>query len=149
MTQSDTKIINHSITRFLARREHSYQELLQKLSKKGFCPEKCTQQMNQFVERGLQSNQRFVESFVRNAYLNGKGPQFIRNSMHAHDINESDANIQIENEDYDWFTLAQKVREKKFGENKPTDFVLKQKQMRFLQYRGFEQEQIKYAVSGD
>jgi regulatory protein len=34
---------------------------------------------------------------------------------------------------------------KRFGDPLPDDWIDKQKQMRFLQYRGFTQEQIKYA----
>ncbi|MFW8590202.1 regulatory protein RecX [Glaciecola sp. 2405UD65-10] len=145
MTETDTKIINHAITRFLARREHSYAELLEKLLKKGFDENKCEQQLRQFKEKNIQSNSRFVESFVRNAYMNGKGPQFIRQSMYQHQINEQDANEFISSEEFDWYESATRVREKRFGSDMPIDFTAKQKQMRFLQYRGFEQAHINHA----
>ena len=47
----------------------------------------------------------------------------------------------------DWNELAAEVRRKKFGASLPVDFNRKAKQMRFLQYRGFEQAQIQAAVS--
>lgn len=145
MTDTDTKIINQSITRFLSRREHSHAELLEKLTNKGLSPQLCMQQLAKFREKDIQSDQRFVESFVRNAYMNGKGPQFVRQSMYAHQINESVANLAIQNEEYDWYNLACEVREKKFGSATAIDFPTKQKQMRFLQYRGFEQDHINAA----
>jgi len=47
----------------------------------------------------------------------------------------------------DWFELARQVRVRKFGENLPAEFAEKARQMRFLQYRGFDAEQIQVAVS--
>jgi len=46
----------------------------------------------------------------------------------------------------DWFELARHVRTRKFGDALPGDFTEKARQMRFLQYRGFEAEQIQAAV---
>jgi regulatory protein len=46
---------------------------------------------------------------------------------------------------FDWFESSKAVRVKRFGDPLPADWTDKQKQMRFLQYRGFTQEQIKYA----
>jgi len=43
--------------------------------------------------------------------------------------------------------LATEVRLKKFGTAEPRDFKEKARQMRFLQYRGFEQEHIQAALT--
>ena len=45
----------------------------------------------------------------------------------------------------DWHGLARNVRLRKFGAGEPADFKAKAKQMRFLQYRGFEQDHIQSA----
>ena len=42
---------------------------------------------------------------------------------------------------------AREVREKKFGQEYPTDFNEKARQMRFLQSRGFDTDHIQAAVS--
>jgi regulatory protein len=47
----------------------------------------------------------------------------------------------------DWQQLAREIRLKKFGAERPVDFKEKARQMRFLQYRGFESDQIQAAVS--
>jgi regulatory protein len=47
----------------------------------------------------------------------------------------------------DWSALAREMRQKKFGADVPSDFKEKARQMRFLQYRGFEPSQIQAAVS--
>jgi regulatory protein len=43
-----------------------------------------------------------------------------------------------------WFAAAYKVWRKHFKGILPTDFLLRAKQMRFLQYRGFTREQIEF-----
>ena len=145
MSAEEAKIINQMITRYLSRREHSYFELTQKLTQKGFSLSACEKQLDLFAQRGIQSDDRYVQSMVRNAYHNGKGPQVIRQTLLQHKIDSPEIEACIHAEDFDWFTAAINVRIKKFGEAIPTDFTQKQKQKRFLQYRGFEQEQIKEA----
>lgn len=145
MSNSDTQIINQQLTRYLARREHSRAELMQKLVAKGFEPDLCSQQIECFEQRGLQSDERFCESFIRNAYANGKGPRHIHASLSQHDIDGSTISANFEALELDWFALACAVREKKFGDATPSDFSARQKQMRFLQYRGFSQDQITHA----
>lgn len=145
MSENQAKIINHAITRMLARREHSQYEVLQKLAAKEFDPRLCEQQLQIFIDRRLQSDQRYLESFVRSSFNKGKGPQNIRQSLKQHNIDGADVKACIYCDDYDWYDLASKVRTKRFGTKMPDDFASKQKQMRFLQYRGFEQEQINAA----
>jgi regulatory protein len=145
MTKDEAKIINNTIARLLSMREHSEFELLQKLNVKGFSPKLCEQQLQLFIDKRLQSDARYLESFVRSAFNKGKGPQHIRQSLKQHNIEGVEVKESIYNADFDWFELACKVREKRFGENPPADFHMKQKQMRFLQYRGFEQEHISAA----
>ena len=49
----------------------------------------------------------------------------------------------------DWFEQARQVREKKFGAELPVAFKEKTRQMRFLQYRGFDTDQIQHAMRVD
>jgi regulatory protein len=142
MSEDEAKIINHAITRLLSRREHSQYELVQKLVAKGLNEQLCYQQLQFFIDKRIQSDERYLEAYVRSAYLKGKGPQVIRQTLSQHNIEGVQVNEHIFIEDYDWFALAIEVRTKRFGEHAPEDFADKQKQMRFLQYMGFEQELI-------
>ncbi len=54
--------------------------------------------------------------------------------------------IALEETDVDWYELAREIRFKKFGASKPADFKAKARQMRFLQYRGFEPDHIQAAI---
>lgn len=145
MSVDEAKIINQTITRLLSMREHSQFELLRKLAVKGHCQLSSENQLQLFIEKGIQSDQRYLESYVRSAYLKGKGPQVIRQVLKQHNIEGTHVSEHIKNEDYDWYSLAAKVRNKRFGEILPCEGVAKLKQMRFLQYRGFEKEHIKAA----
>ena len=51
--------------------------------------------------------------------------------------------------DTDWHRLARDVRLRKFGRQQPADFKAKAKQMRFLQYRGFEPDHVQRAMDTD
>ena len=58
----------------LARREHARAELEQKLAAEGFDAEVAEGAVQKLVDEGLQSDRRFVESFVQSRIHQGKGP---------------------------------------------------------------------------
>ena len=53
----------------------------------------------------------------------------------------------VEATDTDWFRLAREVADRKFGRSPATEQKDRARRMRFLQYRGFNFDQIKYALS--
>ncbi|MFC4699880.1 regulatory protein RecX [Glaciecola siphonariae] len=140
---SDTRrVIRHTITRLLSRREHSQFELLTKLKQKELPEDECLSLIAQFAEKGLQSDQRYIESFVKSAYQRGKGPVFVEQSLQQQDIDSASARDIMQSDEFDWYEAAARVRQKRFGEDMPTDWNDIQKQKRFLQYRGFYQSHI-------
>ncbi|AUC87691.1 RecX family transcriptional regulator [Alteromonas sp. MB-3u-76] len=149
MSEFDRKIIIDAITSMLARREHSYSEVVRKLSQKGIESDDFLPILDEFRNRDLQSDHRFACSRARTLYLKGKGPRVIKLDLQQYGVDEGivrDALIEIE---ADWFESAKKVKTKKFGDFFETDYALRQKQKRFLQYRGFYQDHIDYAVSNE
>jgi len=145
MSDNDAKIIRHKLTRLLSRREHSQTELRKKLSDLEISSELIDDTIKKFAEKDIQSDVRFAEAVVRGAYHRGKGPVFIERELNNHNIDFALVRELVNDEDFDWFESSKAVRVKRFGEDLPDDWTAKQKQMRFLQYRGFAQEQIKYA----
>ncbi len=131
---------------FLARREYGQTELIQKLAEKGFDRHIAEQAISTLTEEGLQSDRRFAESFVQSRVNQGKGPVRIRLDLGQRGIRDAEIEIALDASDADWTVLAQEIRLKKFGRVKPADFKAKAKQMRFLQYRGFEPDQIQAAM---
>ena len=132
---------------YLARREHGRSELLEKVTRFGFDADVADDAVAQLVEDGLQSDVRFAEAFVRSRINQGKGPAKIRSDLREKGVNDGITEDGIREADQDWYALAAEVRLKKFGAQRPADFKEKARQMRFLQSRGFEQDQIQAAVS--
>ena len=132
---------------YLARREHGRSELLEKVTRFGFDADVADDAVARLVEDGLQSDVRFAEAFVRSRINQGKGPAKIRSDLREKGVNDGVTEDGIREADQDWYALAAEVRLKKFGAQRPADFKEKARQMRFLQSRGFEQDQIQAAVS--
>jgi regulatory protein len=132
---------------YLARREHGRVELLNKVRKFGFDANIAEDAIAQLVEDGLQSDQRFVDAFVRSRVNQGKGPARIRADLRERGINDSVVDDGLLDAKQNWYELASEVRLKKFGASRPVDFKDKARQMRFLQSRGFEPDHIQAAVS--
>ena len=132
---------------YLARREHGRAELLAKLEKAGFDPDISEDAVARLVDEGLQSDERFVEAFVRSRINQGKGPVRIRAELREHGVNGVVIDEALAAADENWYELAREVRLKKFGGGQPGDFKEKARQMRFLQSRGFDTDQIQFAVS--
>ena len=130
---------------FLARREYGLIEPVKKLADKGFDREVASDAVELLTSEGLQSDQRFADSFVQSRINQGKGPVRIRLDLGQRGIGDSTIEIALDEAGADWFELARQQRIKKFGHNVPTEFKEKARQMRFLQYRGFEQDQIQAA----
>ncbi len=139
------KEIRKKAMEFLARREYGQAELVKKLADKGYKRSVVEGEVAALSEEGLQSDTRFAESFVQSRINQGKGPVRIRADLSQRGIREGVVEGALEEADVDWFELAQAERTKKFGPEVPVEFKEKARQMRFLQYRGFEQDHIQSA----
>jgi regulatory protein len=131
----------------LARREHARAELELKLASAGFDTEVAEEAVQKLVDEGLQSDRRFVESFVQSRIRQGKGPVRIHADLGQRGIAAGLVDEILEQAGEDWYALAREVRAKKFSPSVPAEFRDKARQMRFLQYRGFEPDQVQAAVS--
>ena len=131
---------------FLARREYGQRELIRKLTGKGYALSAATKAVERLTGEGLQNDQRFAENYIQSRVNQGKGPVRIRVDLGQRGISEATVDDALAEADVDWITLAREVRIKKFGQGLPVDFKAKARQMRFLQYRGFEQSDIQAAV---
>ncbi|HSG97596.1 MAG TPA: regulatory protein RecX [Woeseiaceae bacterium] len=130
---------------FLARREYGQAELVKKLADKGYARSVVENEIAVLSDEGLQSDTRFAENFVQSRINQGKGPVRIRADLSRRGIRDGVIESAIEEAGCDWFDLAVRERVKKFGSELPEDFKEKARQMRFLQYRGFEQDHIQSA----
>ena len=132
---------------YLARREYGRRELQQKLGTAGFDANVSVDAVSQLVADGLQNDRRFTEAFARSRFNQGKGPTRIRGDLGQRGVSSSLVDEVLDDMSVNWFELALEVREKKYGPAIPADFKEKARQMRFLQYRGFEQSHIQAAFA--
>jgi regulatory protein len=144
---SDPKEARKKAMDYLARREYGQHELEQKLIAAGFESTTAIDAVDKLAGEGLQDDRRFAENFVQSRINQGKGPVRIRQELGERSVNAGMIDEALEAIAEDWFELAREVRRKKFGAGLPRDFEEKARQMRFLQYRGFESAHIQAAVS--
>ena len=144
---ADPKAARKAAMDYLARREYGQHELEQKLIAAGFEVVVSTSAVAQLTKDGLQDDRRFIDNFVQSRVSQGKGPVRIRQELAERGLNSSLIGEALAAGDTDWLALAREVRQKKFGPETPSDFPQKARQMRFLQYRGFESGHIQAAVA--
>ena len=144
----------------LARREHGSAELKTKLTKrfrKRDCdPEAVEQVIQQLIEEGLLSDERFAASRVRQLASRGYGPSRIRNDLRQQRVEHliSDTMEEAFDLEVDWEAEAAVVYEKKYaGAPIEGDWDARRRErgrrLRFMQYRGFDAEVSQRLVNED
>jgi regulatory protein len=133
----------------LARREHSRLELERKLLDRGFEPAHVAQALDRLAVEGLLEESRFVESFIHARARKGHGPARIRGDLIQRGIDESQARAGLAAADCDWRALCADARVKRFGAAAPADVKARARQVKFLQYRGFESDHVRAALDLD
>lgn len=156
---------------YLSNRELSQYQLRQKLLEKECDADAVADLITEFSEKGYQSDERCAYMLIRESVRKGRGRQHIRRALKdariafdsldeliaAADIDSiSDGTILADSDSggdadaVDWLLLAIEARCKKYGNAIPTTPKDKAKQLRFLQYRGFDYsvcfDALKYSV---
>ena len=135
--------------RLLARREHSRAELLHKLDARGAPPELAAEVLDALAARGLQSDERYAESLVSSRVSRGQGPVRIRRELAERGVAAAVIDGALQAADVDWFALARETRRRRFGGECPQEWNERVRQSRFLEYRGFSSDQIRFALGTD
>ncbi|ALF59343.1 regulatory protein RecX [Psychrobacter urativorans] len=144
---------------YLSRREYGKAELRQKLLDKEQDPDKTDALLDEFESKGYQSDYRTTLMLIRESIRKGRGRGHIKQEFYRKKIDmpsNIDELIDMANEEsdefrefiddsedsliegIDWLKLAVTARTKKYGENIPIEQKDKARQLRFLQYRGFD-----------
>ncbi len=132
----------------LARREHSELELERKLKGRDFEENEISSTLSRLLDNDLLSNERFVESFVRQRVSKGNGPVKIGYELRTRGISQQLANVALSPYQDDWIDIARSTHRKKFS-LVAKEFEARVKQSRFLQYKGFTPEQISIILNVD
>lgn len=144
---------------YLSRREYGKAELRQKLIDKEQDLESINALLDEFEQKGYQSDYRTTLMLIRENLRKGRGRARIKQDFYKKKIAmpsnidelidmanaESEAFSEFVDEDenslvegVDWLKLAVEARTKKYGNDIPVEQKDKAKQLRFLQYRGFK-----------
>ena len=129
----------------LTRREYSKADLIQKLALYAADQAEVIELVDELSRENYQSDQRLAEMTVRSQVRKGKGPNRIKLALNAKKIDK--ALIADDLKEIDWYEQAYALKVKKYGADITKDPKIKAKQIRFLQYRGFEMDAIMKAIS--
>ncbi len=146
---SDPVQVRKTAMDYLARREHSVQEITRKLHGRGFDADVVEAAVADLIDDNLLSDRRFAESFIHSRLQRGSGPQKILAELRQRGIDQELVSLAMEAVDSEWRERVREVREKKFGAALPKNFKERNRQMRFLQQRGFTHEQISSVFRDD
>jgi regulatory protein len=146
MTNVTATDIRRAAMDLLARREHSFQELSTKLSRRfrdrDLISDLIDDQIRLLAAENLQSDQRYVASFIRSRVAKRQGPLRISMDLSQKGISKTLVSQVFEEEAFDWCSMIKSLSESKYGNTQPQDEKEKAKRIRFFQYRGFNFDQI-------
>ena len=143
------KEVEVAAVRLLSRREHSTEELKRKLGAKGYSEASIETVLDKLGKKKWVSDERFTASYVHHHARRGQGPVRIRAELRQQGITDSEIQQEVGAAGRDWNGLAAEVRRRKFGAVLPRTAAERAKQARFLQYRGFNSDQIRAALNFD
>ena len=129
----------------LARREHSQAELVRKLQAKDVPEDAALRAVARLAELGLQSDQRFLESLVRQRMAGRYGPRRAQVDLGRHGLDEDAVATAIDARGPQWQEAAYDLIERRFGSS-PVPFALRNKAFALLLRRGFSFDVAQEAV---
>jgi regulatory protein len=143
---SDDKKAELAAVRLLARREHGVEELRRKLIGKGHPQDAVERVITKLQVKSLVSDDRYASTLTRHQAKRGQGPVRIRAQLRQQGLSEELVADKVTSASNDWAQLAIEARRRKFGNSLPKTAAERAKQARFLQYRGFNADQIRVAL---
>jgi len=132
----------------LARRDHAAEDLRRKLLEKGYDVTVVAPLLDALRAEKLLDDRRYSENFVAYHAARGQGPLRVRADLRRRGL---DGALVEECLDAfpDWIVHLRNAQQKKFGAKVPSNYADKQRQARFLGYRGFTSAQIRTALGFD
>ncbi|MCU7928186.1 MAG: recombination regulator RecX [Candidatus Thiodiazotropha sp. (ex Dulcina madagascariensis)] len=127
----------------LTAREHSLEELRNKLQSRGFDEQTIDAVLQRLSDSGLQSDDRFAENFVTGRVSKGSGPVRIRAELRERGVDEALIETHLAGYAGAWPELLLQVHDAKYGKQRAKDRKELAKRARFLEYRGFPGELIR------
>lgn len=128
----------------LTRKEYSKADLIEKLCLYAENRDEVIELVEELAKENYQSDQRVAEMTVRSQVRRGKGPNRIKMALRNKQLDK--ALVTEDLTEIDWYEQAYQLKVKKYGPEVALEAKLKAKQIRFLQYRGFDMDTIMKAI---
>ncbi len=132
----------------LARRDLASEDLRRKLLEKGYDGAVVAPLIEALRAEKLVDDSRYVENFVAYHAARGQGPGRVRLGLRQKGL-QGELVEQCLAAYPDWMLHLREVQRKKFGAGQPSNYPEKQRQVKFLNYRGFTGAQIRSALGFD
>ncbi len=129
----------------LARRDYASEDLRRKLLEKGYDAVVVAPLLDTLRAEKLLDDRRYTENFVAYHAARGLGPLRVRADLRRHGL-EGTLVEECLDAFPEWIVHLRQVRQKKFGAKLPSTYADRQRQVRFLGYRGFASAQIRTAL---
>ncbi len=131
----------------LSRQDYSTKQITTKLQSRGVEPEYIQELITYCTEHHFIDDVRFCESFIIRQTNKLLGYQRIKSDAYNKGLDTELVETMINEMEIDWYQLAQSAYNKKFSNNNESlDYKEKAKRMRYLSYRGFNRDQIEFAM---
>lgn len=126
----------------LARREHSFRELQNKLTQRFGGLSLIHTELTRLREERLQSDERFAEAYLYSRARRLYGPLRIKVELRERGISDTVIAASLKASNIDWQANLRQLLDTRFGGRPAADFKEKAKRLRFLQYRGFSADEL-------
>ncbi len=134
--------------RLLTRREHSGQEIRQRLADE-YCPRVIEAVVQACLQHDWLNEERMLASAIRARVAKGLGPVRIAHELRLKGLNRDAIHQMLASDKYDWFALAREQARRKVPNQGALERSARAKLLGFLQRRGFSNEQCRYACQSD
>lgn len=143
VTTTDVPVLRRAAMDSLARREHSYYELSQKLLVKfpDATPETVDAVVARLRAQNLQSDERFTEAYIRYRKTKGFAYLHIKSDLVQRKVPLPIINAYLFEDDAEWQQIALRLVERKIGAQGKVEFGSREHRRlsRLLESRGFSQ----------
>ena len=126
----------------LARREHSVEELRQKLVQRGFESQAVDSVLADLKERGDISDVRFAETMISHRAKSGYGPAYIRQELRKKGITSDLVASALDSADICWREIATLRYTARFAGESILDYREWTRRASYLKRRGFDSQII-------
>ena len=126
----------------LGMREHSTQEMQDKLSARSDSADLVMAVVDELLEHNYLSDERFAQSYVRSRANKGFGPMKIKTELSSKGVSNRLISEYLDSGSAKWFDVAREQYDKKYSSSNVKDYKEWTKRARFLQSRGFSMEHI-------